>query len=252
MDLGLFEQTKQELINLIIEFENTERKISILNNLYYLRFFKELEQQRYLQYENDYLIKAIAMKSDGKAENEIKEFLEQGKKEFSSKMQAFYRQYQTAQQMEQFSNKKYTKGDFEKTDEKFEWYCANHHPFIKAQCTDFEKVLYSSLIFSYRLGNIAGVNKLLEENQESLSPTEVLESEKESLIQIYQKTIFDIKEMLSKTKEVFPLNKENIFYDDSLLTREEIYLREKNYQAREMNKAIHQDFQQHFSFEFTL
>lgn len=251
MDLNLFEQTKQELINLVIEFEKTERKKSILNNLYYLHFFKELEQQRYLQYENDYLIKAIAMKSDGKEENEVKEFLEQCRKEFSSNMQAFYRQYQIAQQFERFS-KNYTKEDFEKNDEKYEWYCANYHPLIKVHCTASEQVLYSSLNFLYRLGNITGVNNLLEENQKTLSSTEVLDSEKENLLQIYQKTISDIKETLSKTKDDFPLNKENVFFDDNLLTREEIYLREKNYQVREMNKAIQKDFQQHFSFEFTL
>ena len=247
----LFEQTKQELISLVIEFEKTERKIHFLNNVYYLQFYTELEQQRYLQCENDYLVKAIALKSEGKTIEEVKNFLEQCRKEFSTQIQSFYRQHQTALEMERLS-KSYKKEDLDKVDEEFEWYCANYHPLVKAHSTEAERNVYVSLVALYRVGNVMGAKNFLKESRSLFTSTEVLENEKEKLIQLYQESISHLKEMISKAKDSFPLNKENIFYDENLLTREEIYLREKNYTSRDMNKALQEDFKQHFSFEFTL
>lgn len=251
MNLDVFNQTKQELIQLIIEFEATERKINVLNNTYHLHFHKELEQQRYLQYENDYIVKAIAMKADGKTEEEVKSFLEECRKEFSLNIQAFYRQYQLALEMEKQS-KTYTKEDLEKVDQDFKMYCSIHHPLVKAHSTTMERNIYASLIALYRAGNVVGFKNLLKEMEPSFTSPEIEETEIENLISLYKDSIEHLKEILAKSKEVFPITKENIFFNDQLLTREEMYLREKNYKAREINKALEKDFKSQFTFEFSL
>ena len=251
MSLDNFNEIKQKLIELVIQFETTERKINVLNNTYFLQFFSELEQQRYLQYENDYLVKAIAMKADGKTEEEVRSFLDQCKKEFSSHMQSFYRQHKLALEMENQS-KTYTKEDLEKVDQDFKQYCSIYHPLVKAHSNEIERNMYASLITLYRAGNVVGFKNLMKEIQPMFTSPAVEENEKESLVKLYKESILHLKELLAKSKDAFPINKENIFFNDQLLTREEIYLREKNYKAREMNKALQEDFKLQFAFNFSL
>lgn len=246
-----FLKLKQELINKVIEFEGLERKISLLSQSYSIEFHQELEQQRYLQYENDYLIKAIAMHADGKTEEEVKEFLNQCKKEFSSHMQGFYQQYRLALDMERICSK-YTQLDFESVDQEFIQYCSQYHPLIKAYSTEDERKVYQALITIYRLGNLEGFRNLLKESEHVFSSTEVSADEYESIAKIYKESLEQMDGVIQKLTSPFPLNKEQMFYDDALITREHIYLREKNYQNKEMNQSLQRDFELSFSFPFTL
>ncbi|MCM1130842.1 MAG: hypothetical protein NC310_03725 [Roseburia sp.] len=246
-----FSEIKNELINVVVEFEQTERKIQFLNSTYLLEFYNELEQQRYLQYENEYLIKAIAMSSDGKTEAEIKEFLEQCRKEFDGQMQNFYRQHQLAKELEHQISM-FTKEDIESLDLEFIEYCSLHHPLVNLYATIIEKNLYSTLISLYRLGNITGYKNFIKEFSSSFTTVEIPVEEYEKVVKIYQETILHLKNAIQQKKQEFPLNKEDIFYKEELLTRELMYLREKNYKAREMNKSLQKDFKLHFTFEFSL
>ncbi|MDE7263571.1 MAG: hypothetical protein K2N64_02795 [Anaeroplasmataceae bacterium] len=251
MQMEEFLKIKEELIAKVIEFEGLERKISLLNQSYFIEFHEELEQQRYLQYENDYLIKAIAMHSDGKSEEEIKDFLNQCKKEFSRHIQEFRQQYRLALDMERVCSK-YSQLDFESVDKAFVDYCSEHHPLVQAYSTEDERKVYQALITVYRLGNIEGFKNLLKESEHVFSSTEVLESEYEDISRIYKESLDQMKKVIQELTSSFPLNKESMFYDEALFTREHIALREKNYQSREMNQALQKDFQLHFSFPFTL
>ena len=221
-----FSEIKNELINVVLEFEQTERKIRFLNSTYLLEYYNELEQQRYLQYENDFLIKAIAMSSEGKPEVVIKAFLDQCKKEFDAQMQNFYRQHQLAKEMEhQIST--LDKGDIEKLDAEFMEYCSLHHPFVNVYATGMEKSLYSTLISLYRLGNITGYKNFIKEFGSSFKAVEIPVEKYETVAKISQDTIQRLKNVLQKKQQEFPLNKEDIFYKEELLTRELMYLREK-------------------------
>lgn len=251
MTFEKFSEIKNELINVVLEFEQTERKIRFLNSSYFLEFYSELEQQRYLQYENDFLIKAIAMSSDGKPEVVIKAFLDQCKKEFETQMQNFYRQHQLAKEMEHQISM-LNKEDIERLDSEFKEYCSLHHPLVNVYATIIEKNLYSTLVSLYRLGNISGYKNFIKEFSSSFTTVEIPVEEYEDVAKIYQDTILHLKDVLQQKKQEFPLNKEDIFYKEELLTRELMYLREKNYQAREMNKSLQEDFKLHFTFEFSL
>ncbi|MDE6655520.1 MAG: hypothetical protein K2J85_00845, partial [Anaeroplasmataceae bacterium] len=246
-----FMKIKNELIELVIEFEQTERKINLLSNAYMLEFYEELQQQRYLLSENDYLIKAIAMKNDGKSKEEIKAFLEDCRKQFSANMQGFYTQYRMAQELGKKASN-LSENDMNNMDEAFIEYCSVHHPLIKAHSTPEDRSFYSTLIMLYRMGNVMGFKKFLKECKFKYSSHEITEEEYNNIAKLYLESIDNLKEISQKKKQEFPLNKEDIFYKEELLTRELMYLREKNYKAREMNKALQADFKLHFSFEFTL
>lgn len=251
MLLEEFLEIKRELVDLVIDFEQTERKISILNNIYILEFFEDLEQQRYIQCENNYLTQAIAMTKDGKSDTEVQAFLEQCRQEFSEFMKDFYRQHNAAKDMQKDISK-YAKDDFEKIDQEFKEYCMVHHPLVKAHYSEMERNIYSMLIMLYRLGNTTAFRKMLHESSSSFTSPEVKPEEFETISKLYEETIQHLKSLKEHRNEVFPLNIEDIFYKEELLTREQISLRERNYQYREINKALHADFKLHFSFEFNL
>ncbi len=251
LKLEEFTAIKNELVELVIDFEQTERRIVFLNYAYFLNFHDELEQQRYLQYENEYLIKAIAMAADGKTEAEIKEFLEQCRKEFEANIHNFERQYQSAQEWDkQLEN--YSKEDMEQNDQEFIEYCSTHHPLVKAYSSDLERTIYSSLIMLYRTGNVVGFKNLMKECRSNFTSSEISSEDYEKIAVFYKESIEHFNSIKEKRNMTFPLNKADIFNKEELTTRELMYLREKNYQARDMNKSLQADFKLHFSFEFSL
>lgn len=251
MNLEEFSAIQNKVISLVIDFEQTERRINFLNNVYNLKFYNELEQQRYLQYENEYLIKAIAMGAEGKTEAEVQAFLRKCKMEFALLIDKFQKQAQFAQNMEeQLEN--YTKEDLEQTDASFMEYCSKYHPLVKAQSTPLDRSIYSSLIMLYRSGNIVGFKNVLKECSSNLIATSFSEEEYDKVARLYQETIEYLNSIKQNRKMEFPLTKEDIFNKEELMTRELIYLREKNYQAREMNKSLQADFKLQFPFEFSL
>ena len=251
LNLEEFTSIKNKLIDFVIDFEQTERRIFFLNNAYLLNFHEELEQQRYLQYENEYLIKAIAMDVDGKTEEEVKTFLEGCRKEFEAHIHHFQRQYQTALEYEkQIVN--YVKEDIEQNDQEFISYCSIHHPLVKAYSTELERTIYSSLSMLYRTGNITGFKNVMKECSGSFTSPEISSDDYEKIAQLYQETIEHLNSIKQQRDTIFPLNKADIFNKEELITRELMDLREKNYQDREMNKSIQADFKLHFSFEFSL
>ena len=72
-----FLSLKEELTNVVVEYEVLKRKSSFLNNSYILQFKEELEKQRYLLYENEYLSKAIAKQGEKENLEDIKKYLYQ-------------------------------------------------------------------------------------------------------------------------------------------------------------------------------
>lgn len=251
MTLEEFNNLKNELINEVIKFEQTERKINILNNLYLIQFSDILEQERYLLFENDCLIKAIAKISDGNSLEEVKEFLDNKKIEFNSIIGSFRMQTKLALETEQISSK-FKKEDLEKVENEIIDYCNYYHPFVNILSDEHQKSLYGTLIMLYRLGNVSGFKNYMKEIKSFLNVVDIKENEFDEVSKKYIETINKLKLIHEEKKNAFPLNKEEIFFKEELLTREEMYLREKNYQARDINKALQEDFKLHFSFDFSL
>lgn len=246
-----FLSLKEELTNVVVEYEILQRKSSFLNNSYILQFKEELEKQRYLLFENDYLTKAIAKQGEKEDIEEIKKYLDDCKREFAVQIQAFHQQVQQAEEMEKRCSHYHAK-DIENLDRDFIEYCKLYHPVIKAHTTENERNLYNVLVVVYRLGNIAGFKALLNENKDVFTSQAVTEEEYDVIAKFYLQSLQNLKGLLYELKNSFPLNKEIIFSDDEAFTKEYMYLREKNYAAREMNKSLHKDFILNFSFDFEL
>lgn len=251
MDKEEFNGIQNELINQVINFEQTERSINFLNSLYILRFYQELEQQRYLLFENEYLVKSIAMDADGKTVEEVKAFLEKSKNDFSLYIERFHKQYELAKEMES-QLEKYTKEDLEKNDASFIEYCTYFHPLVKTNLNSIDSSIYSSLIMLYRMGNIAGFKNVMKECKDNLHPALFKEENYDEVSKLYKESIEYLNSIKEKKMKEFPLNKKDIFNNEDLITRELIYLREKNYKIKEMNQSLQADFKLHFSFEFSL
>ncbi|MDE7214015.1 MAG: hypothetical protein K2N42_05500, partial [Anaeroplasmataceae bacterium] len=182
---------------------------------------------------------------------EVKVFLNQCQNEFLTRMNQFQKGYQQALEMEK-AKKNYTQEDSEQMDQDFMGYCSTHHPLVKAHSSEFERTIYSSLIMLYRTGNISGFKKLFKECMPNFSSPEVSKEEYDKIAGLYKDTIEHLNSLKEKRNMVFPLNKEDIMNKEELITRELMMLREKNYQAREMNQVLQADFKSHFSFEFSL
>nr|MDE5715341.1 hypothetical protein [Anaeroplasmataceae bacterium] len=236
--------------DIVVEYEVIQRKSYFLNNFYISHFKEELEQERYLQYENKYLIEAIAKHTDGVSEEEIHEFLDNCRNDFSIHLQSFHQQLSQAFELERRC-KNYSAKDIQDLDNMYVEYCKNYHPAIKAHSTEEERKVYSLLAPIYRIGNISAFKMLFNEYKDVFTSTHVEEEEYDTIAYYYQESMSNLKDLVSKLKNEFPLNKEDIFTETGI-TQELIRLREKNYKLREMNHSLHEDFKLHFSFDFEL
>ncbi len=249
--LDEFNKIKEKLINYILDFEILQRKANLLNTSYLLEFHKEIEEEHKLKYENDGLIQAISFAAKGKSENEIKALLEQIRKSYVDYQRHYYQQYNQAKNLEKLCSK-YTKEDMEVLDDSFKKYCENYHPLIHIHASEAEKNLYPLLISIFRMGNLQGFKSFLKENEGIFTQEDIEEKGYEFYIAEYQKSILDLQKLIINLKQAFPLNKEDMFYKEELLTREQMDLRENIYNLRDMNKALHKDFLLQFSFDFKL
>ncbi|MDE5867902.1 MAG: hypothetical protein K2H02_03060, partial [Anaeroplasmataceae bacterium] len=127
-----------------------------------------------------------------------------------------------------------------------------YHPVLKGHSTMSERSAFSSLCMVYRMGNIAGFRNLLNETKDLFSVPVITEEEYEPLAKLYQESYQNLSSLLTKQRNEFPLNRESLFQSSEEITKEYGLLRQSNYDLRQMNKAIHQDFTSHFNIDFTL
>lgn len=246
-----FLSLRQNLLDIVIEYEVLQRKAYFIENSYILEFYVDLEQQRYVQHENDYMIKAIALHTEGKSDFEVQAFLDTCKVEFQGIMNSFQRRYTLAKELEQRC-KNYDSEDIVNLDRDFIAYCSKYHPLVKAHSSEQEHNLYNLLISMYRIGNIQGFKSVLEENKSILKDDVIKEEEIDKIAVLYQESLQQLKAVLEKQKNSFPLNKEYLFKDSMNLAKESVRLREENAGDREINKTLQKDFKENFSFQFEL
>lgn len=246
-----FLSLRQNLLDVVIEYEVLQRKAYFIENSYILEFYVDLEQQRYVQHENDYMIKAIALHAEGKSDSEVQTFLNTCKVEFQGIMNSFQRRYTMAKELEQRC-KNYDSEDIINLDRDFITYCSKYHPLVKAHSSEAEHDLYDLLISMYRIGNIQGFKSVLEENISILKEDVIKEEEMDKLASLYQESLQQLKGVLEKQKNSFPLSKEYLFTDSMNLAKESVRLREENAGDREINKTLQKDFKENFSFPFEL
>lgn len=245
-----FTNLKEDLTNIVIEYEVNQRKSYFLNHFYISHFKEELEQQRYIQYENQYLIDAIAKHTDGVPEEEIKAYLDGCKKDFALHIDQFHQAISEAMELDRRC-KNYTTQDIQELDNAYVEYCKNYHPAIKAHSTEVERKVYSLLSPVYRIGNISAFKMILNEYKDVFTSTYIEEEEYDTIGYYYKESLTNLTELVHDLKNEFPLNHEDIFTETGI-TQELIRLREKNYKLREMNQSLHEDFKLHFSYDFIL
>ncbi|MDE5566006.1 MAG: hypothetical protein K2I77_03360, partial [Anaeroplasmataceae bacterium] len=232
----------------VLDYEVTQRKIYFLKNSYMVEFFKNLEEKLYLEYENKYMVEAIAKKDEIES---IETLLEENKKSFETILNGFHKEIESAKDLERRC-RNYTIKDMENLDQEFMDFCILYHPVLKGHSTMSERSAFSSLCMVYRMGNIAGFRNLLNETKDLFSVPVITEEEYEPLAKLYQESYQNLSSLLTKQKNEFPLNRESLFQSSEEITKEYGLLRQSNYDLRQMNKAIHQDFTSHFNIDFTL
>ncbi len=242
---------REKLVEVVLEYEMLQRKIKFLRDSYFLEFEEILLQRLYLEYENQYMLAAIAKHTEGMAKEDVEVFLNQSKEEFKAVLGEFQQQIADAKELEKRC-KGYTQADLEQLDKDYMQYCALYHPYIKYHTTMNERNAYQALTMLYRMGNIAGFRNLLKEYQPSFTSTDIKEDEFDEIAAFYEKTYENLHSVIEEQKNQEPLCRESIFYDENLMTAEYGNLREWVYSQKEMNKEIHKDFSSHFDFVFEL
>lgn len=251
MEKEVFEALKSKLTGVLVECELLQRKINFLNSTYMLEFYEYLKQNLYLNSENDILLKSIQMKIDGKSLEEIKNFLQQEKEQFSVKLRLFDDKYQKALALQKRC-KNYQAEDMVKLDEEYKNYCVLYHPVLKVNPNTQEQLVYSALSRLYREGDMMGYRNLFNEIYPSLAVTRFSEEDYDSVAEIFQKNIEELTNTIQIQKGQMPLNKEDIFTDDAKMTNEYADIRQTNYMARDMNRNLQKDFNEHFGYVFEL
>lgn len=246
-----FLNLKDELTKVVLDYEVLQKKIYFLQQSYFIEFSEELEQELYIKIENDAMIGAIALMSEGKTESEIATFLEEKKKFLTQEVSALSLRVKNAEDMAKRCSH-YTPTDMQSLDEEFKNYCVFYHPVIKAHSTENERTLYNTLITMYRIGNLSGFRGLLTENKDVFTSTAVLEEEYDSIAKFYQQSITNLSNLIGRALQSFPLNKEAVLISEEGNTREHGLLREKNYNLREINRELHKDFEHHFHYDFQI
>lgn len=242
---------REKLVQVVLEYEMLQRKIKFLRDSYFLEFEEILLQRLYLEYENQYMLAAIAKHSEGMSKEDIQVFLDQSKEEFKAVLGEFEQQMTDAKELEKRC-KGYTQADLEKLDQDYMQYCALYHPYIKYHTTMNERNAYQTLTMLYRMGNITGFRNLLKEFQPTFTSTDIDEEKLDEIATFYEKKYQELHSIIEEQKGQEPLCREVIFYDENLMTAEYGNLREWVYSQKEMNKEIHKDFSSHFDFDFEL
>lgn len=248
MEKEEFLAIKDNLTKLVLDYEVTQRKIYFLTNSYKVEFFEILEEKLYLEYENKYMVEAIAKKDEI---DSIEALLEENKKSFETVLKGFNNEIESAKDLERRC-RNYTIKDMEKLDQEFMDFCIQYHPVLKGRSSMNERSAFSSICMVYRMGNIAGFRNLLNETKNLFTSPVITEEEYEPLAKIYQESYQNLTSLMAKQKNEFPLNRESLFQSSEEITKEYGLLRQSNYNLREMNKAIHQDFINHFNIDFEL
>lgn len=246
-----FLRLKEELTELVVEYEILQRKSYFIQQSYLIEFHEALEEEFYLKMENDVLINAIKMSVDGASDHQIEEYLKTAKEETEAKHQTFQKNYQQALDTEKRC-RHYTPEDMKALDELFASYCVENHPMIKANCTDAERAVYNTLIMTYRMGNIEGVHAILKEAESIFEPALVEEKEYDLVGAFYHDCIVRLKNLLNQCKNTFPLNKSNIVDSYDGATQEHGILRESNYNLRKINQNLHKDYQMKFEKDWNI
>lgn len=246
-----FLELKEQLKNTIIEYEQLQRTSNFIKQAYLIQFSQELEEETYLNEENKVMMAAIKMKADQQTNQQIEEYLSQAKKEMKVKNDQFHTNLALAKDMEKRCSH-YNPIDMQKLDQEYAEYCSVYHPIMKAHSTDMEKSIYNTLSMLYRMGNLQGFRGFLQENKDLLTSAPILEEDYDSLAVFYRMSIDNLSALIEKNKNSFPLTHTKYVstYDD--ITAHIGQLREKLYQLKEMNQALHQDFKVQFSMDYNI
>lgn len=248
MEKEEFLAIKDNLTKLVLDYEVLQRKIYFLKNSYMVEFSKLLEEKLYLEYENKYMIEAIAKKDKI---DSIEALLEENKKSFETVLNVFHKEIESAKDLE-CRCRNYTIKDMKNLDQEFMDFCIQYHPVLKGHSSMNERSAFSSICMVYRMGNIAGFRNILNETKDLFTLPTINKEEYEPLAKIYQDSYQNLTSLMTKQQNEFPLNRESLFQSSEEITKEYGLLRQSNYDLRQMNNAIHQDFKNHFNTDFTL
>ena len=244
-----FLSLKDNLINTVIEFERLQRKSNFLRQTYLLELSDQIKSEFTYRSENEIMLKSIKLKKDGSSIAEIEKMIAKGKADLNSKNKNFEKQLASAVELSERC-KGYSISDMEKMDADFADFCSDFHPTIMAKASENLRNIYSILANLYRNGMIKEFYSFLEESKEQLIIYLPYESSFEGLSYFYNESIANLKRLIEKMKNSFPLNIEKSFESYDSMTTLIGNKREEVYTLREMNKAIRLDYFETFNKEF--
>ena len=251
MNLQEFLEMKNEFADYIYKYEYF-LKCGAINDCYYLHFFGDfLDEIRKVGTENRIMAAAIAMKSEGKPQEEIDKFLADQKELYNT-------------ETEKVKNKKvFTEAVIKNNDalpmedkKQFEIdyldYVKKNHPIVKCLVSPQEEQLFQILSKFYKENNYSAYKEILENNKNVFSEPEYKEEDFNKISAYY----YDIKkninaDFLNKSK-MYPYNKQETLKNEISIARENGDLKAKLNEYKGANKNIHKDFFNAFKFEYTL
>ena len=239
---------KEDTINIVIDFELTQRHMSFLKHVYIVHFKDLILEEKKLFLENDIMFKSIQMEIKKVGQDKIDELIENAKLQYQKIEETINYEYSQASKIVE-KCKLYTIEEMEEADDIMRKYCRLYHPAIKVTNNNFDISFYNNLCSLYRNGNLEGCKTLFEKYKDALQSVDNNIELKE---EAYSKTLKNISDLIKKNQNDFPLNKSELLSTEEGITREYGEYRDKIYKLKEINLALHKDFILKFNKDFII
>ena len=239
---------KEELINVIINFELLKRKSNFLKQTYLLELSDEIRSEMKYSFENEVMLDSIKKVNEKINLDQIKKDIVLAKEELTKKLENFEINLKSAQELSHRCEV-YTLEDMQEFDLRFADFCKLYHPVLKGKVSEVEKTMFNLLSKLYQDGNIEAFDKLYKECESKFSALDI-NSNFDGYAYFYRESIKNLNNLIIKMQNSFPLNIEDKFLNYDSITALIGEKRETVYDLRELNKAIRKDFKLNFDVEF--
>jgi len=251
MNLNEFLEMKNEFAEYIYRYEYF-LKCGAINDCYYTHFFsKFLNEIRTLGIENEVMSTAIKMKSEGKSDEEINEYINKAKEGFSEDQKKIDYKTTLAEQVVA-NNEKLSIEDKKQFEIDYLDYVKKNHPIVKCLATEAEENAFNMISKLYKENNYYGFKSFIDMNKAIFTNPDYKEQDFNKISAYY----YDIKKNINtdyqRKQNMYPYNKQDTLKNEISIARENGDLKAKLNEYKGINKSIRQDYVNYFKQDFSL
>ncbi len=232
-----FQELQNQLGEILYSYEQFCKKGFLLDLKYNINFDEDIAKEMRISSENTLLYNVASMISKKMALKDIDDYIEKVKKDFNQKIEMFQQKSKNLKVL--FDNMKDKPTD--SLEIEFKNYVMQYHPAIKKSVSKQEGSLYEILKKLYWENNYSGFLAVKELNQNTLCVKEFVVEEYTNTAEFYYNTMEQIKIDITKKKQMFPFNKEEVLEDEISLAQEHAEYKIRLNKALGMNKSLHKD-----------